>query len=182
MTEPNSPSAVATSISPEDRPVTDAADPANPRSLRHPVHLLALGFGSGLAPVAPGTMGSIVGLLLYLALIPLNTVAYLVVVAAITVAGVWICGITARNFGVHDHPSIVWDEIAGYLITMAGAPRGWQWIILGFLLFRLFDIWKPWPIRPIDRRLAGGLGIMLDDVLAGAFAAASMHLIYWVIS
>ncbi len=150
-------------------------------SLKNPVHLLALGFGAGLAPVAPGTMGSIVGLLLYLALIPLTPPAYVLAVAAITVAGVWVCGIAARDLGVHDHPSIVWDEIAGYLIAMVGAPPGWQWMILGFLLFRLFDIWKPWPIRPIDRRVAGGLGIMLDDVIAAAFAALAMQVVYWVI-
>lgn len=173
---------MVTSISPKERPVTQRHRPAARTSLKNPIHLLALGFGAGLAPVAPGTMGSIVGLLLYLALIPLNTLAYALVVAAITIAGIWLCGITARNLGVHDHPSIVWDEIAGYLVTMIGAPRGWQWMVLGFLLFRLFDIWKPWPIRPIDRHLTSGLGIMLDDVLAGAFAALSMQLVYRVIS
>ncbi|MDJ0893486.1 MAG: phosphatidylglycerophosphatase A [Gammaproteobacteria bacterium] len=159
-----------------------AADgPLGPVSLKNPVHLLALGFGAGLAPVAPGTMGSIVGLLIYLALFPLTPAAYVLTVTAITVAGIWICGIAARDLGVHDHPSIVWDEIAGYLIAMVGAPPGWQWMILGFLLFRLFDIWKPWPIRPIDRRVAGGLGIMLDDVIAAAFAALAMQVVYWVI-
>ncbi len=147
-------------------------------SLRNPVHLLALGFGSGLAPVAPGTVGTVVGVLLYLPLASLDTLPYVLVVVAATIAGIWLCEFTARDLGTHDHPSIVWDEIAGFLVTMVGAPSGWQWMILGFLLFRLFDIWKPWPIRPIDRRVKGGLGIMLDDILAGIFAALCLQLLH----
>ncbi len=96
-------------------------------SLKNPIHLLALGFGAGLAPVAPGTMGSIIGLLLYLPLSLLDLLPYLLIVAIISLAGIWLCGVTARDLGTHDHPGIVWDEIAGYLITMVGAPPGWQW-------------------------------------------------------
>ncbi len=149
-------------------------------SLRNPIHLLAFGFGAGMAPVAPGTMGTVVGLLLYLPLSFLDLLPYLLMVAIISLAGIWLCGVTARDLGAHDHPGIVWDEIAGYLITMVGAPGGWQWMVLGFALFRLFDIWKPWPIRPIDRRVGGGGGIMLDDLVAGVYAALAMQLIWMV--
>jgi phosphatidylglycerophosphatase A len=140
------------------------------RHLRQPVHLLALGFGSGLAPVAPGTFGSIVGLLFALALGPLGWAWNLLAVAAAVSAGVWICGESARRLGVHDHPAIVWDEIAGMMITMLAVPPAWWGAPTAFVLFRLFDIAKPWPIREIDHGMGGGVGIMLDDVLAGLFA------------
>ncbi len=120
-------------------------------SLKNPIHLLAFGFGAGLTPVAPGTVGTIVGLLLYLPLSLLDLVPYLAMLTVISLVGIWLCGVTSRDLGSHDHPGIVWDEIAGYLVTMVGAPPGWQWMILGFVLFRLFDICKPWPIRHIDR-------------------------------
>jgi phosphatidylglycerophosphatase A len=93
--------------------------------------------------------------------------------------GVWLCHGTARDLGLADHPGIVWDEIVGYLITMTAAPAGWTWIVLGFVLFRLFDIWKPWPISWLDRNIKGGLGIMLDDALAGTYACLVLQLIAW---
>ncbi len=142
----------------------------SPGLLKEPVHLLALGFGSGLAPVAPGTFGSLVGLLAAVFVHPLPLPAELAVIAAAFAAGVWICGESARRLGVHDHPGIVWDEITGMLITMAFAPQGWVWLAAGFALFRFFDILKPWPIRKLDHGMSGGLGIMLDDVLAGVYA------------
>ena len=92
------------------------------------------------------------------------------------VLGVWLCGATARALAVHDHPAIVWDEIVGYLVTMTAAPAGWVWVILGFAVFRLFDIVKPWPIRLADKRVPGGFGIMFDDVLAGLYALAVLQL------
>lgn len=138
--------------------------------LRHPVHFLALGFGSGLAPRAPGTFGTLAALPLYLLLAALPWPVYLAVVAALAVVGVALCAHTARALGEHDHPAIVWDEIVGYLLTMTAAPAGWPWWLAGFALFRFFDILKPWPIRWADRRVHGGLGIMLDDLLAGAMA------------
>ncbi len=138
--------------------------------LRNPVHLLAFGFGAGLAPAAPGTFGTLVAVPLYLLLALLPFPVYLAVLAAAIPAGAWLCGRTARDLGVHDHPGIVWDEIAGFLLTMAGAPAGWPWVVAGFLLFRLFDILKPWPVGWADRRVKGGWGIMLDDLLAGAWA------------
>jgi len=142
-----------------------------------PAALVACGFGSGLAPVAPGTFGTLCAALFYLALQTLPTVAYLAVVMAAFVLGTWLCGYTARALDVHDHPAIVWDEFVGYWITMVFAPRGWIWIAAGFAAFRLFDIWKPWPIHVLDQRLEGGLGIMLDDAVAGIYAAMSLQLL-----
>ncbi len=143
--------------------------------LLNPIDLLALGFGSGLVPVGPGTAGTVVAIPLYLLLQPLGLVVYLAIVVLAFVAGIGICAHTARRLGVHDHPAIVWDEIVGYLVTMTAAPGGWEWVIGGFVLFRIFDIAKPWPIRWLDRHVHGGSGIMLDDLLAGVFAAAVMQ-------
>lgn len=155
------------------------APPPIPASLlRDPGHFLALGFGSGLAPRAPGTFGTLAAIPVYLLCAQLALPAYLLVVAGLFLLGVYLCGRTARSLGVHDHPGIVWDEVVGFLLTMAFAPPGWVWIVAGFLCFRLFDILKPWPIRVLDRRVHGGLGIMLDDVLAGLAAAASLEILY----
>ena len=137
-----------------------------------PVNFLALGFGSGLAPRAPGTFGTLAAVPIYLVLVWLdNETVYLSIMLLIVVAGIWICERSAQLLGVHDHPAIVWDEIAGYLVTMAFVPWSLTNMIAGFCLFRLFDIWKPWPICIIDKKLKGGLGIMLDDVLAALYAA-----------
>ncbi|HYQ71813.1 MAG TPA: phosphatidylglycerophosphatase A [Gammaproteobacteria bacterium] len=141
------------------------------RRLLHPVDFLALGFGSGLVPRAPGTAGTVAAIPVYLLLQPLAMAYYAAIVFLLALAGIAICGHTASRLGVHDHPGIVWDEIVGYLVTMAFAPPGWLWIVVGFVLFRLFDIAKPWPIRWFDRQVGGGLGIMLDDLLAGMFSA-----------
>lgn len=145
--------------------------------LRNPMHFLAFGFGAGVMPFAPGTFGTLAAVPLYLLLRPLPLFSYLVVVLVSFVAGVWLCERTSRDLGVHDHGGIVWDEIVGYLLTMAFAPPGWLWILLGFVLFRLFDILKPWPIRTIDRQVPGGFGIMLDDLLAALYALLVMALI-----
>ncbi len=144
-------------------------------SWRNPVHLLAFGLGSGRLPYAPGTAGTLVAVPLYLVLSDLPLWLYLVTVVGLFAIGVWLCELTSRDLGVHDHPGIVWDEIVGYLITMAGAPRGWLAMLAGFALFRLFDILKPYPIRQVDQRVGGGLGIMLDDVLAGIFALVCLQ-------
>lgn len=139
------------------------------RQLLDPVHLLALGFGSGLSPRAPGTMGTALALGLDLLLRQFGFVPRLLVAVAAVVAGIWICGVSARRLGVHDHPAIVWDEIAAFLLIMLFVPLQPTWIVGAFLLFRLFDIWKPWPIRDLDHSMAGGLGIMLDDVIAALY-------------
>jgi len=130
---------------------------------------LAFGFGSGLAPRAPGTFGTLAAVPLYLLLQPLPLTAYLGVVVVMSLLGIHLCGHAARRLGVHDHPGIVWDEFAGYLLTMAAAPAGWLWVVAGFALFRLFDIWKPWPIHIADHKVQGGLGIMVDDLIAGVY-------------
>lgn len=148
--------------------------------LSQPVQFLALGFGSGLAPKAPGTFGTLAAIPVFLLLIILmpTPLPYAITVIVMGVAGIYICGKAADDVGVHDHPAIVWDEFVGFFITMFMVPVSWQSILVGFLLFRLFDIVKPWPISFIDKKMTGGLGIMFDDVLAGMFALAIMHLIF----
>lgn len=144
---------------------------------RDPLHWLAVGFGSGCLPVAPGTAGTAAAIPVYLLLAQQSLPVYLGSVAIVFLLGIYLCGHVTRKLGVHDHGAIVWDEIAGYLLTMTAAPSGWPWILAGFLLFRLFDIVKPWPINVADRRIGGGFGIMLDDILAGIYALAAMQLL-----
>lgn len=145
---------------------------AEPGLMRQPVHLFAFGFGAGLMPRAPGTFGTLVAVPIVVLVMQFGWIAHLTFAAIAAVAGIWICGESARRLGVHDHPGIVWDEITGYTVTMLAAPPDWYWLLAGFVLFRFFDILKPWPIREADHSLHGGLGIMLDDVIAGVFAAA----------
>lgn len=147
-----------------------------PTKLTHPVHWLAFGFGSGLAPKAPGTFGTLAAVPLFLLLAQLPFSAYLVVVMLSALLGIYLCGKTAHDLNVHDHPGIVWDEFVGFWITMIAIPVDLTTLVLGFALFRLFDIAKPWPIRWADKQVAGGLGIMLDDILAGVMALGVMHL------
>lgn len=152
--------------------MTTKNSPPIPAGLwRRPVHLLAFGFGAGAAPFAPGTFGTLLGIPAYLAMQSLSLPIYLALCVVLFAVGVVLCHITARDLHVHDHPGIVFDEIVGYLVTMIGAPHGWPWVVVGFLLFRLFDIWKPWPVRVADRGVGGGFGIMLDDLLAAVYAA-----------
>lgn len=139
--------------------------------LKNPVHLLAFGFGAGLSPRAPGTVGTVLAVLIYLLLPPMPPLYYAGLLVLSFGFGIWLCGKTAEDLGVHDHGGIVWDEFVGYWITMFMAPSGLSWVLLGFVLFRLLDIFKPWPIKWADKELSGGLGIMLDDVLAGIMAA-----------
>jgi len=146
-------------------------------SLTNPLHWIATGFGSGLSPVAPGTAGSLAAIPFYLALMYLTPIGYAIVVIISFFLGVWATQNATDAIGIDDHGALVWDEFVGMWITLFNAPMGWLWILIGFILFRVFDILKPWPIRPIDRRLHGGWGIMLDDVLAGIFAWISLQLI-----
>lgn len=149
--------------------------------LHSPVLWLAFGFGSGLSPKAPGTMGTLAAIPLYLLLAKLPLIGYALVVLVSFIVGCWLCGEAAKRLGVHDFGGIVWDEFVGYWITMFAAPAGWLWIAVGFVLFRVFDIWKPWPIRVADQQVHGGLGIMLDDVLAGIYAGLALQaLAYFV--
>ncbi|MFQ5659915.1 MAG: phosphatidylglycerophosphatase A [Gammaproteobacteria bacterium] len=149
--------------------------------LLDPIHFLSLGFGAGFTPKLPGTAGTLVGVLIYLPVQSLQWPYYLGLVAVLFLSGIWLCGRTADALGLPDHPAIVWDEIIGYLLSMTLAPRGWGWIVLGFCLFRLFDIWKPWPIQWLDREVKGGAGIMLDDALAGLFSAMLIQIIAYLL-
>jgi phosphatidylglycerophosphatase A len=139
-------------------------------SLRRPHQFLALGYGLGMAPKAPGTVGTL-GALPFIFLTHSWPIwAQIVVALVMCLVGFWACGKTANDLGVHDHPAIVWDEVAGFYITMLFAPLSWQALVVVFILFRFFDIAKPGPIRMLDKRLHGGLGIMADDILAGIFS------------
>ena len=146
--------------------------------LRRPLHFLAFGFGAGLAPKAPGTFGTLVALPVYLLLqLPASDLFYLIAVVIMALVGIPICGRTAKDIGVHDHGGIVWDEITGFLIALIALPAHWLIVILAFALFRLFDILKPWPISWLDKNVQGGPGIMLDDIVAGLFSCAILHLL-----
>jgi len=158
-------------------------NPTYAQLLKSPVLLLAFGFGSGLSPKAPGTVGSLLALVLWLFLAKLSLPFYLGFVAICTLAGVYICGVAADRLGVHDHGGIVWDEFVGLWIAMAALPVSWSSIILGFGLFRFFDILKPWPISWMDKNISGGLGIVLDDITAGVATAVSiglLNLLGWI--
>jgi len=149
--------------------------------LLNPVHFLSLGFGTGLVPVAPGTAGTLAGTGLYMLLAWMPLPSYLLLVGFLYLAGIALCAYTARTLETRDHPAIVWDEVVGFLVTMSFAPEGWQWILAGFLLFRVFDIWKPWPIRRLERQLKGGHGIMADDLLAAVFALTILQIIAYIL-
>lgn len=146
--------------------------------ITNPVHFLALGFGSGLLRPAPGTWGTLAAVPVYLLFVHFNGFGlpgFLVMVLITFVLGIYLCGKTADDVGVHDHSAIVWDEFVGFFITMiAIAPTAIN-IMIGFLLFRLFDIWKPLPIGLVDKKVHGGTGIMIDDVIAGVFACVLLH-------
>lgn len=149
-------------------------------SLLNPLHFLALGFGSGLAPKAPGTFGTLAAVpLVWVCSSYLSLQVYIALTLLLSVVGIWICGITADDMQVHDDSSIVWDEVVGLFITMLAVPLGWQTMLIGFVLFRVFDILKPWPISYLDKHVHGGLGIMVDDILAGCFALVCMQLMVW---
>ena len=141
--------------------------------LRDPIHFVAFGFGAGLAPYAPGTFGSIVGVVAAWWLLDLPLIARVAVVLAVIALGVWICGESARRLGKHDDQRIVLDEISGVLLTsLVVVDKTLFALTLVFVFFRIFDIWKPWPIRDVDHSLHGGLGIMLDDLISALYAAA----------
>lgn len=144
---------------------------------RDPRFFIVFGFGTGLLPKAPGTWGTLAAIPLYLLMVSLPWYLYLIVTGIAFVGGVWLCHQVSHELGEHDYGGIVWDEIVGFLLTMFLAPPHWIWIILGFSLFRVFDILKPQPIRWIDRRVHGGLGIMLDDILAAIPAWIIMQLL-----
>ncbi len=138
--------------------------------LRHPVEFLAFGFGSGLSPKAPGTMGTLAAIPLYYFMRDWPWLWYVPMLLITFAVGVYFCQVAAKAQNCHDHPGIVWDEFVGYWLTMFLAPPQWWWMIIGFALFRFFDILKPWPIKMCDKHIHGGFGIMFDDILAGVYA------------
>lgn len=145
---------------------------------RNPVHFFAFGLGSGAAPWAPGTVGTAAAVIPYLLWIQFLSPLWFGLLLLVTfVIGVWLCERTSEDLGVHDHSGIVWDEFVGYWLTMFLAPQGWEWALVGFILFRFFDVLKPWPVKWADRRVAGGFGIMVDDVLAGVYAWIGMQIL-----
>ena len=144
--------------------------------IKDPILFLAFGFGSGLAKKMPGTLGTVAAIPVYLLLIQMPDWLYLAVTVISIIAGIAICDQAAKKLQVHDYGGIVWDEIAGLLITMCWLPFSWQSLLAGFALFRVFDIVKPWPIRWLDQHVSGGFGIMLDDVAAGVAAALVLRL------
>ena len=145
--------------------------------LAQPVHLIAFGFGAGLFPKAPGTAGTLLAVVPAWLIAGWSLQAKVAFISALFIFGVWICGESARRLQSHDHPAIVWDEVVGYLATCLLLPAEPLWLLLAFVLFRFFDIVKPWPIRDLDHRLHGGIGIMLDDIVAAAFAAVCLLLV-----
>lgn len=151
---------------------------SNPFNIKNPIHFLALGFGAGLIKPAPGTWGTVVAIPIYFLLVRLPQEYFWASIAAVCLIGIFICHIAAKDAGVHDHGSIVWDEIAGYLVTMALVPAVHVvWALAGFILFRIFDILKPFPINLCDKYVKGGFGIMLDDIVAGLYAMGCMYLV-----
>ena len=139
--------------------------------LSNPVHCLAVGFGSGLFKTAPGTMGTLAAIPLFvLCSLTLPTLGVWILTGLMCVVGIAICGKSADDAKVHDHPAIVWDEFCGIFITLLAAPLSWHSVIIGFVLFRFFDIFKPWPISYLDKHCQGGFGIMIDDIVAGVFS------------
>lgn len=164
-------------------PTTTSAAPTSPNfDAARPEHWLAYGFGAGLSPMAPGTIGTLVAIPLYLLLANLPTPVYVGAVVALIAVGVWACGKAVEGAADQDPPGIVWDEVVGFLVAMTAVPMGLAWIIMGFLLFRLFDIYKPWPVRWAQERFRGGLGIIADDVVAGALTWVVLQLMAMMVS
>lgn len=146
--------------------------------MQHPAHFLAFGFGSGLAPKAPGTFGTLVAFPLYWYLSVHVSDAWFIFILIWSFAiGVWVCDITGKALGVADFGGIVWDEVVAMLLVLFFTPAGWQWSVLAFALFRFFDIIKPPPISHFDKNWHGGLGVMFDDLLAAGYALLCMALI-----
>ncbi|MFQ3250794.1 MAG: phosphatidylglycerophosphatase A [Glaciecola sp.] len=144
-------------------------------SMKNPIHFLALGFGSGLVPLMPGTFGSLAAVPIIYAMSFLSFELFIAITLFSFFIGIYLCGRTARDMKMHDHGSIVWDEVAGMMVTFIAIPINPLSLLLGFLLFRFFDILKPWPIRVFDKRVHGGFGIMIDDIVAGVMACACLH-------
>jgi len=138
--------------------------------LAHPARFIALGFGTGLAPVAPGTFGTLLAFPLFMLLDRwLDPLPLLAVIAAFFAIGVWACGRTGRDLGVADHGAMNWDEVVAMMLILLIIPNEWEWWLFAFGAFRFFDVVKPPPIRHFDRTMKGGLGVMFDDIVAAFY-------------
>ena len=135
-----------------------------------PAHFFALGFGSGLTPKAPGTFGTLIGFPLFCLISSYALSTQLIIVALLFLIGIYLCDVTGKALGVSDHGSIVWDEIVAIMLVLTVTPNTWLAWLVSFCLFRLFDIWKPFPIRQFDAKLKNGFGVMFDDLLAAIYA------------
>ena len=149
--------------------------------ISHPAHFFALGFGSGLATKAPGTFGTLIGVALFFLIAGYTLFTQLILIGAMFLIGIYFCSVAGRNIGVVDHGSIVWDEIVAMMFVLTITPQDWKWWIGAFLLFRLFDIWKPFPIRQFDASLKNGFGVMFDDLLAAVYAMIVIYALIWLI-
>lgn len=147
--------------------------------LKDPVVFIALGFGSGLSPKAPGTAGTLMTVPLVYFLQQQTLLVYVLVTLFVLITGSWVCGYAAKKLQVHDHSAIVYDEVAGFLCTMFMVPANWTLMLTGFVLFRFFDAVKPWPISWLDKNMHGGFGIMFDDVVAGIFSLLCLMLLQY---
>lgn len=149
-----------------------------PRSVwYHPLHIIAFGFGSGAVPVGPGTVGTLVAIPFYLLLRQLTIWPYIIVVLLLAILSIFLCDKVSRDIGVHDHPGMNIDEFIGFFVAMIAAPHAWQWVVIGFILFRFIDIVKPPPINWIDQHIGGGFGMIFDDILAGIFTMVIIQLL-----
>jgi phosphatidylglycerophosphatase A len=149
-------------------------------NLKKPTHFLALGFGLGLAPKAPGTFGTLAAIPFILITMFSSLWLQIAVAVLLSLIGIWLCDVASKDAGVHDDPAIVWDEIAGFYITMLGITISWKSLLIGFILFRFFDIVKPWPIKLLDKHVKGGFGIMVDDIFAGFASLLCLHFLVYL--
>lgn len=161
---------------------TSAKSPNLQLLLRHPAHFFGLGFGSGLAPKAPGTFGTLVGYPLFWLISVYALSTQLIIISGLFIVGIYFCDMTGKALGVSDHGGIVWDEIVAMMLVLAFTPNQWQWWLMAFLLFRLFDIWKPYPIRQFDAKLKNGFGVMFDDLLAAIYAIIGIQGFLWAVA
>ena len=141
----------------------------------NPIHYTACCFGIGCLPLMPGTYATILSVGLYLILVKFSIVTFISILILLNIAGIWLCGKTNKDIGCNDHPAACFDELATFPICLIGVPFSWTQIIIAFILFRVLDILKPPPINYIDKNMHGGLGVMLDDVVAALITLACMH-------
>ena len=152
--------------------------------LSRPAYFIAFGFGSGLSPFAPGTAGTLAAFPIYglVYLLALSPVAYFALLLGLFLIGVWASHATGRALGIADHGGIVWDEVVAFLAILYFTPHTWAWFIAAFFIFRLFDIWKPFPIRYFDMHIKNGFGVMFDDALAAVYSIALIQGLVWLLS